>query len=426
VLTLFLRHLDNYVGFDPRGVGQSGPSVDCFPGNPVAKAQLAPSFIRPVNSQDPISLSQEFAKAGAYGDWCSRVHSSPNSGAKYANTPAVAADMLNYAEKAAILKGEKKGDAKLWYYGLSYGTVLGATFATLFPERVGRIILDGVMDSEVYYTGKWDENVAQSDEAVGSFFTYCHLAGPDKCAVYSNSTELIKARLDSVIADVRKNPVQVSDPAFVEFPTIVTYEILNFVLLSVLYAPSQYFPMFAQIFADLERRNGSLIATVLPRAKATADSVGAMILCMDAVGRYNLSTPELWEAHVERVVAKSSYIGDSWASISLICRNLRITPPKSQQFNTLASANNTASPILFIGNTVDPVTPIKMARKMSGLFGGSKVLEVRGVGHCSISAFSTCTASYIQRYLADGSLPKEGTVCEPEGLPFGNGMGISL
>jgi pimeloyl-ACP methyl ester carboxylesterase len=199
----------NIISFDPRGVGQSGPSLDCFPNATEAKLRFEETFGRPVDSQDPGSLSDEFAKAGAYGDWCSRVLKDKD--ANYANTPANAADMLNYAEQAIVLAGGKKEDAKLWYYGLSYGTVLGATFASLFPERVGRMILDGVADSENYYQGAWDQNLNQADEAVESFFTYCYAAGPEKCAFYANSTQQISDRLSAIFDGKfgRKAPIQI-------------------------------------------------------------------------------------------------------------------------------------------------------------------------------------------------------------------------
>jgi pimeloyl-ACP methyl ester carboxylesterase len=208
LLSQYLGPSYNIIGFDPRGVGQSGPSLDCFPDAPEAKARLEATFGRPIDIQDPRSLSEEFAKAGAYGEWCSRVHK--DGDAKYANTPATATDMLNYAEQAIVLSGGKKEDAKLWYYGLSYGTALGATFASLFPERIGRMILDGVVDSEDYYLGAWGKNLDQADEAVESFFTYCHAAGPDKCVFYANSTQQISARLSAIIDGKSSSPQLVS------------------------------------------------------------------------------------------------------------------------------------------------------------------------------------------------------------------------
>jgi pimeloyl-ACP methyl ester carboxylesterase len=74
---------------------------------------------------------------------------------KYANTVAVAYDMRHYIELRARSLGRAPEDAKHWYYGQSYGTILGQTFATLFPHRIERMILDGVSDTNDYYEGGW-------------------------------------------------------------------------------------------------------------------------------------------------------------------------------------------------------------------------------------------------------------------------------
>jgi hypothetical protein len=145
---------------------------------------------------------------------------------------------------------------------------------------------------------------------------------------------------------------------------------------------------------------------------------------MDAAGRYNLSSEQKWEEHVARLNAQSKWAGNAWASIALVCKDLDIVPPSDQRIYGVPSANATASPILFIGNAVDPVTPIGGAYKMAGLFGGSRVLKQNSVGHCTISSYSKCTVGYIQGYLGDGKLPEVGTVCEPEGLPFAGGSAV--
>lgn len=147
---------------------------------------------------------------------------------------------------------------------------------------------------------------------------------------------------------------------------------------------------------------------------------------MDAGGRYNLSSEQKWEEHVARITEQSKWVGDAWASVALVCKDLDIVPPSGQRIFGVPEANTTSSPILFIGNTVDPVTPIKGAHKMAGLFGGSRVLEQNSVGHCSVSDISTCTSGHIQGYLGDGKLPEVGTVCEPDAVPFEGGTVIPL
>lgn len=80
----------------------------------------------------------------------------------------------------------------------------------------------------------------------------------------------------------------------------------------------------------------------------------------------------------------------------------------------------TSFPLLFIGNTYDPVTPLASARNMSAGFEGSVVLQQHGFGHTSIAQTSNCTNEAIAKYFADGTLPKEGTVCATNDPLFAN------
>ncbi|KAF2794937.1 hypothetical protein K505DRAFT_303100 [Melanomma pulvis-pyrius CBS 109.77] len=422
--------LNNIVGFDPRGVNNSGPDLSCFPGRKNTINLYDPDFGKAVDVNSSTSLADTWARAGSVGEWCSAVHGA-NSSAKYANTIATATDMLHYAELAAEEKGEKKEDAKLWYYGASYGTVLGSTFATLFPDRIGRMILDGVVDGEDYYQGKWAANLPDSDAAIESFFKYCYEGGEKACAFWDESPEAIEARFTAVIEDLSVNPITVTDPNFVQRPAIVTITDFKTALVSVPYSPSAYFPFLAQVLAGLENRNGSLLATFSGEGAridecSTDDESNAQqiepryyIACNDANDRFNLSTIEAWTEHVDTLVDESKYLGEAWAAGTAInCRSLKVYSPESQIFTGVPSSNHTSTPILFIGNTLDPVTPLRAAKKMSGLFAGSRLLTQNSVGHCSVAATSSCTIGYMRKYFDDASLPDEGTICEAEQVPF--------
>src|SRR6186713_1924630 len=96
-----------------------------------------------------------------------------------------------------LINGNRKDpkEAKIWYYGGSYGTALGQTIATLFPHRIGRMLLDSVLDPDIYYNGTWLGNIADSDASMQDFFQKCHQAGSKYCPVHANSTRDVERRV---------------------------------------------------------------------------------------------------------------------------------------------------------------------------------------------------------------------------------------
>lgn len=86
----------------------------------------------------------------------------------------------------------------------------------------------------------------------------------------------------------------------------------------------------------------------------------------------------------------------------------------------------TKNPILFIGNTYDPGTPLASARNASAAFPGSALLTLDGYGHCSTSQPSLCVGKAVKAYFKDGTLPEEGAVCQPSVSPFRNNTEMNL
>lgn len=284
-----------------------------------------------VDSKSHDSMIRLYETAGAYGEFCSKANE--GSDAKYANTVAVAHDMLNYVEKSQARRGEDPQKGLLYYYGVSYGTTLGATFASLFPDRIARMVLDGVQTTEDYFKGAWSKNSYDVDAAVEEYFRTCFNAGPELCAFWDNSTEAIATRTRNVLEAVRRDPVPVGDLTIVKYPFLVTYDDVDFLLLWSMYSPLERFPLIAQIFAELEVRNGTTTAALLQQSPPTSADPTNLIAPIDAAGRYNLSTFEKWEKHVEEIGKQSKWAADAWASLGLPGRNLKIFPPESQLFD---------------------------------------------------------------------------------------------
>jgi pimeloyl-ACP methyl ester carboxylesterase len=182
----------NFISYDPRGVNNSGLVLDCFQNNTearVAFTRLHRTGVTKINASST-SLATQFYSASIYGEWCNDAVENGGSESRYGyyvTTPAAAHDLLTFIEAEARLAGRPPADAKLWAYGVSYGTVVGSTLAAMFPDRVGRMVLDGVLDAELYYGNEWRGFVDQADEAMGEFVRLCYSAGPERCSFWGPS-----------------------------------------------------------------------------------------------------------------------------------------------------------------------------------------------------------------------------------------------
>lgn len=150
----------------------------------------------------------------------------------------------------------------------------------------------------------------------------------------------------------------------------------------------------------------------LPEVEGNADASKA-ILCSDQ-GLQN-DTVNSFSDYVKKAVSTSKAAGATMASMRLGCIGWRV---KAKWRFAGPFIGNTSHPILFIANTADNVTPLISAQENAKGFPGSVMLVSNSYGHTSLSTPSQCTAKHIQRYFQDGTLPKEGTVCDPDLVPF--------
>ena len=112
----------------------------------------------------------------------------------------------------------------------------------MFPDRVGRVILDGVVDADHYVAPVWADSIRDSDTIFDSFFEYCHQA-EEKCALYRQGDEIrdIKSRLQGVQDSIKDNPITIIEQQ-TKTPIIVKFGDLKLLLFSALYSPTRAFP----------------------------------------------------------------------------------------------------------------------------------------------------------------------------------------
>ncbi|PLB55678.1 alpha/beta-hydrolase, partial [Aspergillus steynii IBT 23096] len=405
----FQHHI---VGFDPRGVGQSGPLVDCWPGHPERRAQFEKLYYTETSNATSSSLGNQYAAAEFYGKACSATVGGSQGNASYISTPAVARDMLTYAEAEAVASGKPKRDAKLMFYGLSYGTVLGATFAHMFPDRIERMILDGVVNAGDYYSMKWQANLYDTDDALQDFFDFCFKAGKKKCSFWDSSPRNIRKRLDNILADLKYNPTPIPSSEFCEIPILATYSNLKTLVMQAMYDPLNTFPALANVLAGLEQGNTTAyvgaVTSLLPfnpcnngTAGSTQDSP-VLIECVDGYSGHKFQNITEFGDWVEALNTESEFFGET-----LTTNSGSILDPK-----------NTSFPIMFVTQQSDPATPKRNAYKMSSVFPGSVVLKQDAVGHTAFISASSCLLENVQAYLTGGHLPAANTTCKADQVPF--------
>lgn len=144
---------------------------------------------------------------------------------------------------------------------------------------------------------------------------------------------------------------------------------------------------------------------------------GAAIACTDAPSRLNI-TKGVFKEYVDDLLDLSPTVGEVWGTIIMPCSTYTVRPVHRYAG---PFGGNTSHPLLFVGNTADPVTPLFSCHEIAKGYKGARCLTQNSGGHCSTAVYSKCTVNYIAQYFKDGSLPDEGTVCEADILPFGPG-----
>ncbi|KIX01829.1 uncharacterized protein Z518_09556 [Rhinocladiella mackenziei CBS 650.93] len=462
------------IGFDPRGINHSTPLLTCFPDNFARQIWNMQTEAEGILGSSEGSLRINWRRARAFADGCSRrLESDQNNNnatnfLEHVNTTPVARDMLEIIERHGQWRAKQgsqaqaihdmmhghdpsqqivertkwqPGEEQLLYWGYSYGTLLGATFVAMYPDRVSRVVLDGVVDAQDYYNGPWLQNLHDTDKILHKIMDYCSEAGPgpEGCAFWRpGGPQAILAAYEKLLHDIWDDPLSVvgSDT---RGPEIITWTDLKMLIRDALYQPVMLGPLMAELMQDVTNGTGSLFATYKQSARkpacrsAQCEVAGpfseecvapdwneleatSAVLCTDAQDIGSLTEDE-FQAYWRVLQGQSSAMGDYWAQTRLSCAGWATSP--KWRFHGPVAANNTAHPVLWIANTLDTVTPLQSAKKMNERFPGSVLLQQDAEGHCSITAPSLCTAKSVRKYFQTGTLPEPGTVCKSDVKPFG-------
>lgn len=408
------------LSFDPRGTGATTPRADCFPpehladwyGSEVLALRVNDTSIPHAMARDHLRGAACALAFGGKGSHNPRGSLEEWGAGRFMDTASVATDMLRIVEKL--------GQEKLQYYGISYGTVLGQYFAAMYPDKVGRLIIDGVVDGVKWQRGQTWDMVEDSDPAMDEFFKDCALAGPEKCPIWEESPSAVAERFDRIFAELTENPISVPVPG--GSPVLVTADIVLALLWrNGLYFPLTGFPLIATAARAIEVKDLATLGAIAGGAVDYA-SLPPWYRPTEAFVAVSCSDfPPLNSSYTEAVkTVKKATALSRWGGplvftrLRLQCGGWKI---RAKHRYTRPVSAKLRVPTLVVSNKYDPVTPLSAAKAVASRF-GSGLLVQNAPGHCAFFYLSNCVASSMHAYMKDGILPAEGTVCEPDAIPL--------
>lgn len=370
VLSEQVRERFDIIGFDPRGVGASAP-VQCLDD---AKLDAFIALDTTPDTDAERATLESGARSFATGCQALSGRLLP-----HVSTVSVARDMDLL--RAAL------GEPRLTYLGKSYGTLLGAHYAELFPGRVRALVLDGALDPSL------DRGRLNAEQAAGFSRAFrAYAADCDDCPL---------SRLDALASLLRRTDAKPLDGGGRE----VTEALATLGVMTPLYDRAGW-PMLTEVLRAASRGDGRLLL------RGADQLVGR-----GSDGRYTNQT----EANLAVNCVDGPYPADfaraaraaggpfgpyvMWSSLPCA-----YWPVKPVLANRPLHARG-APPILVLGTTRDPATPYAWSRSLAGQLSSGVLLSFEGDGHTAYFNGSSCVDDAVDSYLITTRPPRDGTVC---------------
>ncbi|MFF6997880.1 alpha/beta hydrolase [Streptomyces sp. NPDC008313] len=380
------------VAVDPRGVARSEP-VKCLTGKEMDA--YTQTDVTPDDRKETARLVDAYKD---FADGCERRSSEL---LRHVSTVEAARDM-------DILR-DALGDRKLTYVGASYGTFLGATYAGLFPKRVGRLVLDGALDPSLTARELNREQTEGFDTAFQSFAKDCVRHSDCPLGGRGTSPEQVGRNLKAFFTKLDASPLPAGDADGRRLgEALATTGVI-----AALYDEGSWPQLRDALTAAMKKKDGSgLLALADSYYERDPDGTYANLMfanaavnCLDLPPAF--SGPGEVEAAVPDFEKASPVFGEGLAWASLNCAYWPVRP--TGEAHRIEAKG--AAPIVVVGTTRDPATPYAWARSLAGQLSSATLLTYAGDGHTAYGRGSDCVDSAINRYLLEGTPPAEGKRC---------------
>ena len=370
------------IGFDPRGVGES-TSVKCFD-----TAEMdAYLYEIPASPRGSAEWEDELTdRNSAFADACD---ANSDGILPFINT-------INAARDMDLLRGVL-GDEQLHYLGYSYGTFLGATYAELYPENVGRLVLDGAIDPSISGLDVGTEQAIGFEKALRAYMANC-LTTQD--CPFRGTVDQAMADLGALLASVDRTPLPANDGRQLGADSLVTgiiaalYSEDNWPYLTrALSEALQGDPTTAFLLADFY--NGREDGVYTDNSAEAFRAYNCMDYPVD-----DLQADQ--DASDARIAAEAPTIAPYWAGPDP-CDVWPYAPTGAR--GPIAAAG--AAPILVVGTTGDPATPYAWSVALAEQLESGTLVTNVGEGHTGYNKGNACVDDAVEAYLLDGTVPPD-------------------
>jgi pimeloyl-ACP methyl ester carboxylesterase len=391
------------VAFDPRGVGQSSPAIDCRV-NQETEGIVSQPFPTPLTVDEKAFVG----KTRAYVTSCLA-----NNGPILAHVSTA-----NVARDLDVLRAAV-GDRLLTYFGFSYGTFLGATYAVLFPHRYRALLLDGPLDARQYLHDPLGLSVAQAaafEEALQRFLAAC-AADQHACSGFGGGNP--RVAYDDLVAgaDTRRIPAT----AYTPDPRPVSGDDIRAATVELLYA-KQFWGVMGLALARAVHGDGTTIRAIVDQLFYRRRDDGTFDPLYDRLFVISASEQLYPRGDVQVYFRRGAA---SWAEFPHFWWNSgypempnALWPNHDQDAYEGSFRLPSSSPTpLVVATTHDPATPYRGALNLIAELGNARLLTMNGDGHTAYGSNSPCVNAAVEAYLVALTLPARGTVCTQQ-VPF--------
>ncbi|HEX6354667.1 MAG TPA: alpha/beta hydrolase [Actinophytocola sp.] len=383
----------DFVGFDPRGVGSSEPTVECLSDQEMDEERADDAELD--ISADGVAKQE--AESKEYAQEC--VANTDHGDEMLANlgTRDVAKDM-------DVLRSAL-GDEKLTYLGYSYGTRIGYTYAETFPKNVRALVLDGALDPS---KSAVDEVVAQGagfQKAFNDFVAWC--VKEDDCALGKDPNAALQ-QFHNLVRPLGQNPIEVSDGRRLSYEDATTGVVL------ALYSEQYWEPLNSGL-NELKQKEGDTLMQMadlyLERSQdgrySTTQDVFTAVRCVDDP---RVTDPNVALEVSRQYKAAAPFLDDGNPPVGVLDACAYWPVPNTSEPHVPDVAG--LPKVLVISTTGDPATPyeagVALAKGLSGT-----LLTYEATQHTVFLQGNKCVDTAGANYLTDLKLPSEGTRCTP-------------